>query len=117
MKRSAGEASELESCGRRSKVQGGMANVYKLALIEDQDRVTSFESIQSMSDHESGAALHQSLGGLQDRGFGLHVHRTGRLIQNKNRAIPQEGASQRNSLTFTPGKPCAPFASASIILL
>src|ERR1700751_3260534 len=68
-----------------------------------------------MRDHKGRSTAHQFLSGPHNGGFGLHIDRTGGLVQHQNRTVAQESTGQRNTLTLTPGKQSASFPRPRII--
>src|SRR6266700_8123263 len=105
----------LGSCRLRPGLWRTLPDFDQASLIEHQYQVTIFKSVEPVGDHESGSSCHEPLSCFHDGCFGVDVHGTGRLIQNQNRTIPQERASQGNALAFASRNPRAAFASLGFV--
>ena len=57
-----------------------------------------------MRDQKRRAALHQAIHGFEDHGFGLHVDRARRLVEDQERRVLQECARQRDPLALATGE-------------
>src|ERR1051326_6449782 len=70
-----------------------------------------------MGDADRGAASHQILKSRVYGVFALGVHFAGRLVQNQDGSVSQNGPSDRKTLTLTAGKSDALFANYRFIPL
>src|SRR2546425_6157759 len=75
------------------------------------------ERAQPMSDEEGGASTCEPLHRFDNRRFGLHIDRAGRLVEDENRRVLEEGASERNALAFAPGEAHASLADGRLVAL
>ena len=86
----------------------------ELALFEDHDPRDEFQNLRlhRVSDQEHCSPFDEVTQTLMDHGFALRVHGGSRLVQNQNRRINQQRASQSDSLTLPAGKPTAAWTDA-----
>src|ERR1051325_1404035 len=70
---------------------------------------------ETMGHDESSAAVHQFLDRLHDGSFGGGIERGGRLVQEEDRRILQEGPGNPDSLSLANAKVAAPFADRAVI--
>src|SRR5882724_7691846 len=82
-----------------------------------EDEVAMLQRAEPVGDDERGAALHEPFHRFHDRGFGLDIHRTGRLIQDQDRCILQESSGDRNALALPAGEAHATLTHQRIIPL
>ena len=71
-------------------------------MFDVQPRVAVRQRAQAMGDHEGRAALHQALHRVHDRSLGVDIDGTGRLVEDEDRGILQEGPRQRDALALPP---------------
>src|SRR5262245_29931024 len=64
---------------------------------------------QSVRDDNDSAALHQAFQRLDDELLGFRVERGGRLVENEDGIVPDDGASDADALTLSPGQGIAAF--------
>ena len=70
------------------------------ALVEDEDPVQRAHRREAVGDHDRGAPLHQPLHRLLDQRLRLRVEARGRLVQDQDRRIGQEGAGHGHALAL-----------------
>ena len=68
------------------------------AGFEHRDLIRVANCAQAMRDDQRRAALHQPPHGFENRLFGNGIQRRGWLIENQNRGVFQECASDREAL-------------------
>lgn len=73
-------------------------------FIHDHNPVGIFDCRQTVSDDECGSAYGQISQGLLNRGFGLCIQRGSSFIQNQNRRILEEHASDSQALLLSTGQ-------------
>jgi hypothetical protein len=67
-----------------------------------------------VGDDEGRAALGRGVQGLLDLGFGDRVQRAGRLVQDQDRRVLENGAGDRQALTLPARQKLAAFADDEI---
>ena len=72
---------------------------------------------QSVRNHKTSAALHQSLQGLLDQLLGYRINAGGRFIQNEDRGILEKSSSNADPLLFTHTEFDPAFADMGIVSL
>ena len=75
-----------------------------LAAIHDQDQVSIHDALDTVGDDKGCAAAHHGLQGFADDTFGLRIHRGGRVIQDEDAGILEEGAGDGDALFLPAGK-------------
>ena len=73
------------------------------AALQHHHAVEIAQGCQTMGDRNHRAPAHQPGQGLADRLFGLAVERGGRLIQQQDRRVLQEGARNGDPLPLPAG--------------
>ena len=68
------------------------------SVINRQLHITVSQRPLPMCDEKGRPPAHEAFHRLDDRVFGVDVQRTGGLIKEKNRRVPQKGPRQRNAL-------------------
>ena len=87
----------------------------QLAVVQDEDQVGVADRGQPVGDHERGAALHQVLERVEDHGLGLGVDRGGRLVEDQDRRVLDEGARHADALALAARELCAPLAELGLV--
>src|SRR5262252_4075258 len=85
------------------------------APVENDDAVYTLESGQAVRDDERRAVPRQTTDRFLNQLFAQRVHRRGRLVQNQNPGITEDGARNRDSLALTDGEMRAPLADVGIV--
>ena len=70
-----------------------------------------------MCDGEGGPALHQPCNRLLDSHLCLHVHRGGRLVQNQDPGVVEDGASQGNPLLLSHRQLTPPLSHLGVVAI
>ena len=70
-----------------------------------------------MGNDEGGAVLHQSVQRFADLGFGFGIHGGGRVIEDQDARILQQGAGNRNTLFLSAGERDAFFADQRVVAI
>ena len=78
--------------------------------VEQDDAVGDLNRRQAMRNQERRAVLGEFLDGFADQHLILDIDGAGRLVEDQDGGIAKHGASQRDSLALTAGKPVAPLA-------
>src|SRR5262249_54121957 len=84
---------------------------------EDCHAVSQIGSGQAVSDDDDRAPGDQATQRFQNEPFRLSVHRGGRLIQNEDRGVFQEGAGDGDALTLAAGQGHPPLSHIGVIAL
>ncbi len=71
------------------------------AVFHNKNQVRAANGGQAMRDHKGRAAFHQVVQGLLDRFLRLRVNRGGRVIQDKDAGVHQQGAGDGHPLALT----------------
>jgi hypothetical protein len=85
------------------------ADVVDLAALQHHDRIRGHQHGKPMRDADDGTVLgyaHEI--GVDDR-LALGVERAGRLVEDEDGGIDQQGASDRKALALATGKVGSPF--------
>ncbi len=77
------------------------ALLYDLPVLHDEDPVCHFYGGEPVADQDRCASLRELMKPLEKFCFRLGVHRTGRLIENKNLRIAHDGPGERQFLPLT----------------
>ena len=72
--------------------------------IEDDQAVGAAERRQAVGDGDRGPAGDEPIDRRLDRHLRLRIDRRGRLVEDQDRRIDQEGPGDRNPLAFTAGE-------------
>ena len=75
-----------------------------LAIVEDDQAVGAAQGGEAVGDGEGGAALYQAGDRLLDLRFGLGIQRRGRLVQDQDLRIVEDGPGDGKALLFTTGQ-------------
>src|SRR5438552_6378066 len=70
------------------------------AVLDHHERRTALQKTRSMRDEDYGAAVHQPLDRVDDRGFSLGIDGARRLVKDDHRASREEGAGDGDPLTL-----------------
>ena len=73
---------------------------HNLAVIEDKNTVSHFNSGQSMADQNRHTPLGEFVKPLEQFRFCLGIHRAGRLVENQDSRIAEDGSGERHLLPF-----------------
>jgi hypothetical protein len=65
---------------------------------------------EAMGDDDGGAVLHQPLEGILHHALALGVERRGRLVEQQQRGLAQQGAGDGDALALPAGEPDAALA-------
>ena len=69
--------------------------------LQHDDAVEIAQRRQAMRDRDHGAPAHQPAERLADRLLGFAVERGGRLVEQQDRRVLQEGARDRDALALS----------------
>src|SRR6266852_2045803 len=94
-----------------------LALLREAAVLENDDLVRVADRAQPVSDGDDGATLHQAVEGLQDELLGLGIQRGGRLVENEDRRIADDGARDLDALLLAAGERHAFFPYLCVISL
>jgi hypothetical protein len=75
-----------------------LAALHDAPLIHHQDQVGIHDALDAVGDDEGGAVFHQVLQRFADLGFGFGVDRGGRVIQDQDARVFEQGAGNRHAL-------------------
>ena len=84
------------------------------ALLHDDDAVGAQHRGEAMGDHQGGAAGGKVLERLLHRALGFRVERRGRLVEQQDRRVAQDGAGDREPLALAAGEPHALLAEEGL---
>ena len=70
-----------------------------------------------MGDDHGGASLHQPLQGVLNLALVFRVERGGRLVEQEDRRVLQEGAGDGDPLALAAGEPRARLADGGVVAL
>ena len=79
-------------------------------VVEDEDEVGIGDRGEPVGDDEGGAALPQPIERPLDACLGLDVEGAGRLVEDQDRRILQDGAGDGEALALAAGERCAALA-------
>ena len=85
------------------------------ARIQHNDAGGIADRAEPMGDGNDGAAGGQAFEGLLDETFALIVECGGRLVEDQDRGIAEDGAGERQALALAPGEGCAALADQRVI--
>ena len=85
-----------------------------LPTLEHQDPGCLADGREPMRDHERGAPAHDLVQCPQQLGFGCRVERARGLVEDEDRRILEQRASNRQALTLAAGQPASAFADAGM---
>src|SRR5512144_1210092 len=91
--------------------------LHHAAAVEHEDLIGMRDRRQPMRDDEHRSASEQSVDRLLDETLGLRVERGGRLIENEDRRIDEQGTRDREALALATGEPRAALAEHGIVAL
>src|SRR5690606_10662362 len=78
------------------------------APVEDDEAVHAGDGAEAVGDDEGGAALHQAPQGVLDEELALRVERAGRLVEEQDRGVAQDGPGEGDALALAAGEFDAP---------
>ena len=85
------------------------------AVFHDKNQVRAANGGQAMRNHKGRAAFHQVVQGLLDQFLRLRVNRGGRVIQDKDAGIHQQGACDGHPLALSAAERHAALADDGLI--
>ena len=85
------------------------------APVQDEDLVGLLDGPEAVGDDERGAPLDQLGQGLLDQVLGLHVHRRGRVVQDEDARVEQQGARDGDALLLAAGEGHAALADPGVV--
>ena len=85
------------------------------ALVEDDDLVGVDDGREAMGDDDRGPARGDALQGLLDRRLGPAVEGAGRLVEDQDRRVLEQGSGDRDALLLAAGKLEAALADLALI--
>ena len=98
--------------------QVGMAALLDdAAVVHDQDARGALHGRQSVGDDDRGAVGHHPLQRLLHGNFALGIERAGRLVEQQDGGIAQDGPSQRDALALAARQGDAALADAGVVAL
>ena len=83
---------------------------HHMAICQYHHMIGSHHCPHSVRDNQNCLILEQRGERSLEAGFVLYIQRGGRLVQQNNGGVFQQGAGNRNTLAFTPGQSRAIFA-------
>ena len=87
------------------------------AVVEDHDLIGVADGREPVGDRECGAALRELVECLLNRVFGLRVERARRLVQDEDRRVAKDRASDRDALLLTAREAVAALADNGVVAL
>ena len=97
--------------------RGVAAGLDDPAAVDDVDAVGAAHGRQAVGDQERRAAGHQPLQRLLHLRLALGVERAGRLVEQQDRRVLQEGAGDGDPLALAAGQPRAGLADQGVVAL
>ena len=82
-----------------------------------QDAVGLQHGRQAVGDDDGGAALHQMLERRLHQRLAFGVERRGRLVEQQDRRVAQDGAGNGDALALAAGQRHAAFADLGVVAL
>ncbi len=86
-----------------------------VAVEEDEDLVGAAHGRKAMGDDDRRAATLQPVEGGLDLGLGFGIERRGRLVEEDDRRVAEEGAGDGNALALAAGKFGAALAKLGVV--
>ena len=77
------------------------AHLHQFAFVQDKEAVSKAQGGKTVRDGKSRPSLHKTLECFLYLRFGFSVNRGGRLIEDENSRIFQDGPGNRQTLTFS----------------
>lgn len=74
------------------------------SAVEDDEAVHAGDGAQAVGDHEGRTSVHQPPQGVLDQEFALRVQRAGRLVEQQDRGVAQDGPGEGDALALTAGQ-------------
>ena len=93
------------------------ATIHDPTLFEHDNLIRLLHRGQAMGNHQNRAIGHGLLQAQLHRRLGLSIQGAGRFIQQQDRGIPQDRASDRDALQLTTGKIAAPFLKLRVVAI
>ena len=87
--------------------------LHELAVVQHEDHVSIPDRRETVGDHDRRPADHQFVQGIQDHALGLGVDRRGRLVEDQDRRILDEGARTQTRWRSPPESWC-PFSPSPV---
>ena len=84
------------------------------AIFQHHDPVSRAHRGEAVGDHQRGAALHQPVQGLLHQLLAFRIERAGRFVEQQDRRIPQQRASNGNALLLPARKLRPAFAKIGV---
>src|SRR5437867_5757827 len=91
------------------------SDIHDPPVVHDDDSVSQLERSQPMRDEEGCPVAHELYEHLLDQRLALDVQCAGGLVQDQNRRIAQDRASQGDSLALSAGELHGPFTDVRLI--
>ena len=87
------------------------------AAFDEHDAVGEADRRQPVRDHERGAAGQQRPERVVDVLLDLHVDRAGRVVEDEDRRVGQQGAGDRDPLALASGQVVAALADDGVVAI
>src|SRR5213082_1093356 len=88
-----------------------------LSVLNSQNAVAMFQRARTMGDNKRRAAAHEALHGFHYGRLGLHVHGTGRFVEDEHGRILEKRARDGNALALASRKAHTPFTYERLVPL
>src|SRR6266568_772425 len=85
------------------------------AILDHENAIGVHDRLQTMGDHQRGAALAQAAHGILDLALGFAVERCGRLVEQDDGRVLDQGARDRDPLALAAGRLQAMLADRSVV--
>jgi hypothetical protein len=86
-------------------------------VVEDDDLVGVADGRQAVGDRDRRPALREAVERLLDESLGLGVERAGRLVEDQDRRVAEDRASDRDPLLLAAGEAVAALADDRVVSL
>src|SRR5215212_1735158 len=87
------------------------------ALIQNDDFIGVYYSTNALCDHKGCASPHESIESFLDLRLRIEVNTGGRVIQDENARVEEQGAGNRNALLLSAGERGTAFPNTCVIAI
>src|SRR5437870_779911 len=105
----------VQSAGRKQRVV--RPALHQPAIREHDDQVRVPHGRQAVRDHEHRTMRHEAIDRLLHQALRLGVEGAGRLVEDQDRRVAQQGPRDRDALALPAGEPRAPLAQQRVVSL
>src|SRR5208283_5513571 len=92
-----------------------VAALHNTPALDNKDLIGASNGRKAVSDNQRRAAMHQMAQALLDQRFGFRIQTRGRLVENQNPGVGQDGAGNRYALSLTARQPNPTFTHDGVV--